>query len=82
MDRELPVYDEDPFVVVSLFHAGVEKHSLNMNLIMQRFIEGDVSRSVWGPIAWRILHGTRFEKTERLLRCWEHVLPCEVCTNT
>lgn len=79
MHRGLPVYDDDPFVVVSLFHIEVEKHTLNLDIVMQQFVGGDVSTSVWGPIAWRILHRIHRDKIEPLIRCWEHVLPCQAC---
>lgn len=76
-------YDEDPFVVISAYHAIVETSTLNLGHIMQRFLEGDVSTSVWGPVAWRVLHqlaaGPRFADVERLLQCWKNVLPCPDC---
>jgi hypothetical protein len=81
-ESELPQYDEDPFVVVSLFHTKMERRTLDLPLIMHRFIEGDVSTSVWGPIAWKTLHElarVRPDRVERLIRCWQHVLPCHKC---
>ena len=82
MGNKLPIYDEDPFVVVSLYHNEVERDTLDIATIMSRFIEGQ-STSVWGPIAWSILHklsrSPGFRDVERLLKCWQNVLPCPEC---
>lgn len=78
MKRKLN-YDEDPLVVVSLYHAAVEIRSMGTDL---RHILGGVSSSVWGPLAWGILHElarARPDQVEPLLRYWVRVLPCPEC---
>jgi hypothetical protein len=79
--HELPGYDEEPFVVVSMYHEIEE--TLDVAGITNRFLRGDVSTSVWGPLAWGLLHRlascAQFQQVVALLRCWEIVLPCAEC---
>ena len=80
--RTLPQYDTDPFVVISIYHMEHEKETMNLDEIMDTYV-GGVPTSVWGPLAWTILHelarGPRFDRVTTLLSCWVDVLPCRLC---
>jgi hypothetical protein len=78
-------YFEDPIVIISFFHSKFEPLTFDMDTIIGRFMhdDADISTSVWGPVAWKILHGLaggdRYMHVRDLLYCWQSVLPCPSC---
>lgn len=74
------VYDEDPFVFVSLVHAALQPATLDTDRVVG-FVS-DSGRDIWGPAAWRFLHSTARthpQGTMALLEWYTKMLPCEQC---
>ncbi len=75
-------YDQDPLVMVSLFHHHVDA-SFNLDAVVSRFTTRDVGASTWGPAAWEVAHalaaGPDFSYLPHLLESWTRLLPCPDC---
>jgi len=86
-DCELPPYDQEPGVIVSFVHTSIgTTHSLAIGEVVRRFLvnDADVGPAVWGPPAWRLVHGladssTGYHHVPRLLEAWLDILPCTQC---
>lgn len=85
-DTEPPPYDREPGVVVSLLHHSIDATSASVDEVVRRFLvtSADVGPGVWGPAAWRLVHGLAgsaagFHRVPRLLMVWTDTLPCAHC---